>query len=574
MSGIPDLPPAVLLALAAVLLPVLPRLARAVLTVAVPLVALGMLLQFEHGPLVRTPFAGFELILLQVNSTNYVFGLIFLLISAAAGLYAWHLRDTTQQVAALLYGAGALGVTFAGDFFTLLIFWELMAVSSAWLVFARRQPDSTAAAFRYLLVHIVGGSILFAGIVVHYADTGSLLLGPLEPGGLASWLIFLGVAINVALPPFHAWLPDAYPKATVTGAIFMSALTTKSAVYIFVVLFTGWEFLAYWGMGMAVFGAIYAFLCNDIRQILAYHIVSQVGFMVAGVGVGTELAVNGTIAHAYSHILYKALLFMGAGAIIQATGKSKLTELGNLWRHLPGVAFLFMIGAVSISGVPFWNGFISKSMTISAAGYAHFEVVTLGLFLASVGTFLSIGLKIPFFAFWGPERNLKIEPIPRTMYAAMGVLAFLCTLYGVWPGLLYEILPHDKPYHPFTAYHFVETLQYLTLAFVGFWLVRHKVTPKEKIYLDTDWLFYRRTRPLAEMLVLTPVNAFFGAGVRLREAVVSSIARHWGNPRAWFQPASRSGDAFDPDTERAPLAHAVGFVLFFSVLLSLLFIAF
>lgn len=568
MTGIPDLPPAFLLLLTAVVIPILPRVARAVVTIAVPLVALAMLLQFEHGVRFTTSFAGFELILLQVGPLNYVFGIIFLLIAAIAGLYAWHIRDTSQQVAATLYGAGAVGVTFAGDFFTLLIFWELMAIASSWLVFARRTPESTRAGFRYILVHFVGGSILFGGIILHFAQTGSLALTALSiDQGLSAWLILIGVCVNVALPPLHAWLPDAYPKATITGAIFMSALTTKSAVYVLVVLFTGWDFLIYWGVFMALYGAIYAFICNDIRQVLAYHIVSQVGFMVAGVGIGTELSINGTVAHAYSHILYKALLFMGAGAILYATGTSKLTELGNLRKRLPGVTWLFMIGAFSISGFPLWNGFISKSIIISAAGHAHHSVAMLGLFLAGVGTFLSIGLKIPYFAFWGPDRNLSIKPLPKSMYAAMGILAFLCTLYGVWPDLLYRILPFDQPYHPFTAYHFIESIQLLALTFVGFWVLRHKAAAKEKLNLDTDW-FYRKSGPLATRFIVIPVNAFFAAGVRARAGVVEFTTRRFGNPRVWLHPDRSAEQPFDPDRERAPLSASIGFVVAFVVVIS------
>ncbi len=570
MTGIADLPPALLLIAAAALIPVLPRLARAFVTVGVPLVALGLLLGFEHGERFTVSFAGFDLILLQVGSTNFVFGIIFLLISAVASLYAWHIRDTSQQVAALLYSAGALGVTFAGDFFSLLIFWELMAVASSWLVFARRMPESTRAGLRYLMFHFVGGSILFGGIILHYAETGSLLLQPLSiDAGWSAWLILIGVAVNIALPPLHAWLPDAYPKATVTGAIFMSALTTKSAVYVLVVLFAGWEFLAYWGVAMALYGAIYAFICNDIRQILAYHIVSQVGFMVAGVGIGTEFAINGTIAHAYSHILYKALLFMAAGAILHATGTSKLTELGNLRRHLPGVAVLFMIGAFSISGVPLWNGFISKSIIISAASYDHYTFVMFGLFLASVGTFLSLGLKIPYFAFFGEDRQLPINRIPSTMYAAMGLLAFLCTLYGVWPDLLYRILPYERPYFPFTAYHFIETTQLLTLTFIAFWLLRRKAKPTNSLNLDTDW-FYRRSAPYVMRFVVVPVNVVFEFAERLRHQVVEGVIRGFANPHQWFKPFRKDEAGFDPDRERAPIGASIGFIMGLIIVLSFL----
>ncbi len=570
MNGIPDLPPAFYLIAAAALIPVLPRIGRAIISVGAPVLALALLPGLARDTeLFTANLAGFELILLQVNDINYVFGIVFLLITAVAALFAWHLRDTSQQVAAMLYGAGTAGITFAGDFFTLLIFWELMAISSSWLVFARKTPEATQAGFRYLLIHFFGGSLLFAGMLIHYAEVGSLLLAPLSMDqGLAAWLILAGVGVNVAIPPLHAWVADAYPKATVTGAIFMSALTTKSAVYVLLILFNGWEILLYWGVFMALFGATYAFICNDIRQILAFHIVSQVGFMVAAVGIGTAFSVNATIAFTFSNILNKTLLFMGGSAILYAAGTSKLTELGNLARRMPGVTFLFMIGAFAICGFPFWNGFISKSMVIAAAGDAHKTIAMFGLFLASVGTFLSIGLKIPYFAFWGPDRNLNLKPIPKTMYAAMGILAFLCTLHGVAPDLLYRMLPNDRPYHPYTAYHFVESIQLLGLTFIGFWIVRHKVAPKDKLNLDVD-IVYRKGAVVANALIVSPVNAFFTAGVRARGAIVEFMFSAFSNPRAWFQPWKSSRQEFDPDHERAPLAASIGFILLLVVALSL-----
>lgn len=568
MTGIPELPPAIPLILLAVVLPLLPRIARSVLTVGIPLAVLGMLLQMETGTRITAPFAGFELVLLQVTEFNFVFGVIFLLISAIASLYAWHIRDVGQQVAAVLYGGGALGVTFAGDFFTLLIFWELMAVASAWLVFARRTPESTRAGFRYLLVHAFGGSVLFGGILMVFGQTGSLALTALSPDqGLAAWLVLIGVAVNVALPPLHPWLPDAYPRATVTGAIFMSALTTKSAVYVLMVLFPGWSILVYGGVIMALYGVVYAVLANDIRQILAYSIISQVGYMVTGVGIGTALSLNGTAAHAYSHILYKALLFMGAGAVIQATGKSKLTELGGLASKMRVVVVLYMIGAFSISGFPLFSGFISKSIIVSSAGKAHLEAVMLLLLLASVGTFLHTGLKIPVFTFWAEQRNLEVRKLPWNMYAAMGIVAFLCTFYGVLPGSLYRMLPFEMDYHPYTAYHLIEAVQLLTFTFIGFWVLRGKLAGEPYIALETDWVYRRAAKPSLRLLV-DPVNAAFGFGARCRSLLVGWVSRRFGNPLDWFRLRSGGGPAYDPDHERAPLGGMVAAVLFAAVLVA------
>ena len=573
MSTIVDLPPALWLLVGSLALAFLRGRTGALVAVATPLLALALLLSAETGTRLALPVGPLELVLFQINATNLLFGIIFLLISSIASLYAWHVEDRGQRVMAMLYATGALGVTFAGDFFTLLVFWEVMAVSSSWLVFARRSEESLRAGFRYLMVHLAGGSVLMAGILLHYHQTGSIAVQSFAPGdGLAAWLILIGVCLNVALPPLHAWLPDAYPRATVTGAVFMSALTTKSAVYVLMILFPGWQLLVYMGVLMTLYGVVYAVLANDIRRILAYHIISQVGYMVTGVGIGTELALNGTAAHAYSHILYKALLFMGAGAVIQATGFSKLSDLGGLAQKMRSVLWLFMIGAFSISGFPLLNGFISKSIIISAAGEAHYPVMMLGLFLASVGTFLSIGLKIPAFTFWGKDRGIEVKALPMNMYLAMGGVAFLCFLYGVAPGLLYAIPPYGISYHPYSAYHLVESIQLLTFTFVGFWILRKKLVGKPYIALDTDW-FYRRGTPIVSALIVNPVNDLFARAAEIRSAAVERVARAFANPYHWFRANDGPANAFSADLERPPFGMSVFWlILVFAGLAALSFI--
>lgn len=570
MTGIPDLPPALFLIAGAVLLPLLSVRLRAFVTVAVPLLALVFLARLDHDATLMVPFAGVELILLQVSDLNFVFGVIFLLISAIASLYAWHLRDLGQQIAAMLYGAGAVGVTFAGDFLALLLFWELMALASAWLVFARQRSESTAAGFRYLLFHVVGGSILFGGIILLHAQTGTLQLRPLTPDqGFATWLILLGIGVNVGIPPFHPWLPDAYPRATETGAVFMSALTTKSAVFALLILFPGWSILVYGGALMTLYGTVYALLANDIRRILSYSIISQVGYMVVGVGIGTDLSIDGTIAHAYSHILYKALLFMGAGAIIHATGKSRLTELGGLGGRMPMVFFLFMIGTLAISGFPLLNGFVSKSMIVSAAGEAHYGRAAFLLHLASAGTFLHTGLRLPYYMFGGRARTGGLQPVPRGMYAAMALLAGLCIAYGIAPDLLYRMLPRGAEYHPFTMHHLVESLILLALTFAGFWLLRSKLKGRSRLVVDSDWI-YRRLAPHAERLFLVPIESVFEACADMLRRLVDIAARHSHNPHAWLNTHRGSGSAFDPDIERPPLANSLALILLSIAVLALL----
>src|SRR6266540_4636572 len=383
-----------------------------------------------------------------------------------------------------------------------------MAISSALLVWLRREPTAVAAGFRYLLVHILGGLILLAGIVLHWSQTGSLVFGDMKAssGGMAWGLILAAFLLNAAVPPLGAWLPDAYPEATVTGAVFMTAFTTKSAVYVLIRGYAGTDLLVWLGAAMAVYGVVYAVLENDARRLLAYHIISQVGYMVCGVGIGTELATNGATAHAFAHILYKALLFMGAGAVLETTGLRKLSDMGGLYKTMPLTLGLYMVGAFAISAVPLFSGFVSKSMVVSAAGDSHRTWVYLMLVLASSGTFLHTGLKLPYYMFFagnsarprgrtstrppGPEPEARGKEPPGNMLLAMGLAAAACVLIGVFPDLLYRQLPNPVDYAPYTLQHITSTLGMLGFTALGFFLLLKHLDPEPTISLDTDW-FYR-----------------------------------------------------------------------------------
>ena len=388
-----------------------------------------------------------------------------------------------------------------------------MSSGSSWrfhpslLVFLRREPSAVAAGFRYLLVHIFGGLILLAGILLHWSQTGSLAFGDMgafSSGGLAWALILVAFLLNAAVPPLGAWLPDAYPEATVTGAVFMTAFTTKSAVYVLIRGYAGTELLVWLGAAMAVYGVVYAVLENDARRLLAYHIISQVGYMVCGVGIGTALATNGATAHAFAHILYKALLFMGAGAVLQTTGLRKLSEMGGLYKTMPVTLGLYMIGAFAISAVPLFSGFVSKSMVISAAGETHRTAIFLMLTLASAGTFLHTGLKLPYYMFFGKDSGRARTGASRNMLVAMGLAAVACVLIGVFPGLLYQYLPNPVDFVPYTLRHVTSTLGMLSFTALGFFLLLKHLDPVPTISLDTDW-FYRRGSAFLVTLVRGPL---------------------------------------------------------------------
>ncbi|MYF64646.1 MAG: Na(+)/H(+) antiporter subunit D, partial [Chloroflexi bacterium] len=493
-------PPVLIMVVAAVLVALSPlSIVRKAIAVVAPLLVLAQLIWgLEAGDSVTLTWLALELEPLRADKLSIVFGYVFAIAAALGGIYAWHLEDRYQQAAALGYAGTSIGVVFAGDLLTLVLFWELMALTSAYLVWAGGYPGSRAAGTRYLFVHMVGGSTLLAGVLWHLGTGGSLDFSLFE-GSVAGWLVLGGFAINAAIVPLHAWLTDAYPEAGVTGSVFLSAFTTKTAVYVLARGFAGWEILIFLGVIMALYGVVFAVLENDIRRLLAYHIISQVGYMVAGVGIGTEIAINGAVSHAFAHVIYKGLLFMGAGAAVYATGRRTLTALGGISDRMRLVVVLYMVGAFAISAFPLFSGFVSKSLVVYAAEKEHIYWAVALLYLASVGTFLHTGLKLPYFTWFGPRRDdIHVGPVPRGMIVAMVLAAALCIGIGVYPTALYDQLPYLNTYEPYYADHVVRTLQMLGFTAVGFWLLRGKLGGEATITIDTDWV-YRKAGPLARV---------------------------------------------------------------------------
>lgn len=510
--------PALFFFIGAALLPFVKGRGKPALLIGAPLISFLSLLIAGEGNHGVFSIAGQELIFGRVDRLSLLFSYVFTLMAAVGMVYAMHVRRDGEHIAALLYAGSALGALFAGDLLTLFLFWESMAFSSVSLIwYGEKQvaaggkvllnPKAPRAGFRYLMVHLFGGAALLGGIVIHALQSKGIVFGPIPPSGWGGALILLGFLVNAAAVPLHAWLPDGYPEATVTGTVFLSAFTTKTAVYVLARGFAGTELLIYLGVIMTLYGVGYAMLENNIRRLLAYHIVSQVGFMVTGVGIGTELAINGAAAHAYAHIVYKALLMMGMGSVIFMTGRRKGSELGGLASQMPKTAILFMIGGFSISGVPLLSGFISKSMVISAAAESHRPVVYLLLTLASCGTFLSTTLKLPYAVFMGEERGIVSSDPPRNMQLGMALAAGLCLLLGIWPQLLYRLLPNPVEYHPYTAEHLAGSLQILLFTLLGFLLFLPKLHPKEAVSVDFDW-FYRKAAPASRWLLQVPLTRY------------------------------------------------------------------
>jgi len=491
---ISGLPPALLFLGGAALVPLLPRGIKQAFMLALPLAALYMIWQTPLGASWSFSFLDMQIVLMKLDRLSRVFAYIFLIISVIGFLFALKVEDDLQHSAALCYAGGALGVTLAGDWFSLYVFWEIMAVASTFLILASRTPAARKAAFRYILVHLFGGLLLLAGIVLSLSQGGGIAIGALKLEGAAAWLIFLGIALNAAIPPLHPWLKDAYPEATPTGAVFLSAFTTKSAVYIMCRTFAGAEVLIWVGAIMTIFPIFYAVLENDIRRVLSYSLMNQVGYMMCGIGIGTALAINGTVSHAFCHILYKSLLFMAAGSVLTMTGRIRCTDLGGLYKTMPLTAVFCMVGSASISAFPLFSGFVSKSMIVSAAGLQHLTTIWFMLQFASVGVIDHAGIKVPYFTFFGHDSGVRASDPPWNMTWAMGITAVFCVFLGVAPGPLYSILPFPVDYAPYTGAHVVGQLQLLLFGALAFVLLIYSgYYPAEirAINLDFDW-FYRK----------------------------------------------------------------------------------
>ena len=504
---------------------------RRALLLGLPAVVLAMVWQLGDGAALELAFLGYELTPVEGSRLGRLFATVFALMAFAGGLFALGRAGAAELAAALVYAGAAIGVALAGDLLTVFVFWELMAIGSTLVIWSAGGEAARRAGMRYVMVHLLGGVVLMAGIIGHAGETGSLAFHAMAAEGWPRWLILAGFLLNAGAPPLSAWIADAYPETSPSGMVFLSAFTTKAAVLVLLRGFPGAEILIYVGLYMMFYGIVYALLENDMRRILAYSIVNQVGFMVAGIGIGTELALNGAAAHAFTHIIYKALLLMSAGAVLAMTGRRKCTDLGGLFQSMPLTAACGIVGALSISSFPLTSGFISKSMISEAAAIEHLGLVWLLLTAATAGVFLHAGIKFPWFVFFQKDSGLRPPDPPWTMRAAMLLLAFLCIALGVYPAPLYAILPHPVDYAPYTRVHVVLMLQLLLFAGLAFFVMLPWMRRTLTISLDWDW-FYRvlgRRWALAAGRAIAAADERVRRAVRLQlDAIIAEVFRHHG----------------------------------------------
>ena len=489
-----EISPGLILILGALLVPLLKGFVRSVYMLTLPALAFAQLVALPYGDLGQMSVLGLPLVTLRIDRLSTIFGYIFLIASSLGVLYTLYHDDVVQHVAGLVYAGSAVGAVFAGDLVTLFLYWEGTAIASVFLIWANRTERSFDAGMRYLIIQIGSGVLLLAGTLIHFHATQSIAFNKLGLVSTGTWLIFLAFGIKCAFPLLHNWLQDAYPEATPGGTVMLSAFTTKLAVYALARGYAGTEILVPIGAAMTVFPIFYAVIENDLRRVLAYSLNNQLGFMVVGIGIGSELALNGTAAHAFCHILYKALLFMSMGAVLLRVGTVKGSELGGLYKSMPWTTAFCIVGAASISAFPLFSGFVSKSLIIAAALENGYFWTWLVLLFASAGVFHHSGIKIPYFAFFAHDSGKRCAEAPASMLVAMALTALLCIGIGVWPAPLNAILPIKVDLVPLTVGDVVTQMKLLIFSGLDFFImVDTGLYPPElrSVNLDTDW-FYRR----------------------------------------------------------------------------------
>ena len=531
------------------------RFASIALVIA-PILGFWHVYTLELGSASNLALFGYDIIGVAVDQQAKLFGYLFHLAALVAGIYSFHLRDPWQISMALLYAATAVGVAFAGDMLSLFLWWEGLAITSVFQIWGRKTKQAEESGFRYLFFHVSSGLLLLAGILFRYHGEGAsaLSLEPLtkalEAGDLGAWLILLAIGVKAAFPGLHVWLKDGYAEATATGPVWLCAFTTKCAVCMLARLFPGAEILIAIGGVMAMFPIFYAVIENDLRRVLCYSKINQIGFMVVGIGIGTPLAIDGAIAHAYTHVLYKGLLFMSMGAVLYRTGEIRGSHLGGLYKTMPWTTGFCIVGAASISAFPLFSGFVSKSIIITETARNGHVFIWMCLLFASAGVFHHAGIKIPFFAFFAHDSGLRPKEAPINMLIAMGISSFMCIFLGCNPQWLYDMLPNGAAgYHPYDATHVITQLEILLFSALAFTLLnlRGKYPPElPSVNLDIDWLYRKAGRKFMVAMdvfwnglnklvhkvfmggIVSQVNAFTKAGQVHVLTLSAEILHHLG----------------------------------------------
>lgn len=346
---------------------------------------------------------------------------------------------------------GMNGVIVTGDLFNLFVFLEIASIASYALVGFGTEAEELEASFKYAIMGSVASSFIFLGIAFLYGFTSTLNMADMarvlsaRPGTwvmpFVAVLFFMGFGLKAALVPFHAWLPDAHPSAPASISAMLSGVLIKTlGVYSLVrVLFNIMGITHTYSLTLMFLGAlsmvttvILALSQWDLKRLLAYHSISQIGYVVLGIGLGTPLGIVGGLFHLFNHSVFKSLLFLNSGSIDYAASTRDLKEMGGLKSRMPVTAQTNLIASLSIAGIPPFNGFFSKLIIIFACiqkGYMGYAVA------AVIGSLLTLAsfMKVQRYAFLGElkERNKDIKEVPAAMKFSMIGLALICLLGGL-----------------------------------------------------------------------------------------------------------------------------------------------
>ena len=560
--------PGLILIVFGILIMIVPEKLRKVLMIAGPvLAALAALGLDADSSLCIDIVPGVTLQLLRVDRLAKIFMMVFSIASLIGAVYALNSKSRWETGFEAIYAGSSMGAVLAGDWISLIVFWEIMAAASWLIIMSAKTEKASKAGFRYLLVHMLGGNLLLAGIIVKAAGGGSMVISCLTGNqDAAFWLILIGVAVNAAMPPLNSWISDAYPEAPVGGTVYMASFTTKVGVYYVIRLFVGTEFLIWVGVFMAIYGASMALIENDLRRLFSYHIVSQLGYIVAAAAVGGALGIDGAAAHTFNNILYKGVLFMCCGAVITATGKRRISDLSGLYRKMPLTALCFLIASLAIAGFPLFNGFVSKSLIMNAMAEGGYHVAEILLMIASVGTLLSVALKVNYFLFFGKpssecEAHLEVKPVPLNMKIAMVMGTAGCVIIGLMPNLLYELTPFGSDGHPFTVDHVTQYIELFAAATLVFVMYIDHMAPHVAVTLDFDW-FYRKPLDVVVRWISAAVSGAFEACGRLVSRLVAAGSRYLHRPTAVLEDMGvkvphRNGGIEDDDVLMKPAGSLV-----------------
>lgn len=509
-----------------------------------PVLALGALFGINtKSTMVYAISSKLSIDLISFDNLALIFMVAYCIVSLIAAIYSVNGDNKYEMGFALMYAGSNMGVVLSGDVLALLIFWELGAIASCYIVYSKRTRKSTRASFRYILMHGFGGNMLLVGLIAYMCKYGTEIINLTGQGGFIFWMIFIGVAVNAAVPPVNSWMPDAYPESTIGGTVYLASFTTKSAIYVMIRFFAGTEWLVWVGAFMAIYGVCMALLENDMRRLFSYHIISQLGYMVASLAMGDGYGVDGAAAHAFGNIMYKGVLMMCAGAIIYATGKRKITELGGIGKQMPVTAGCFLIASLAIAGMPFLNGFASKALVMHAVNEGGYALASFLLTVASVGTWMSITLKFNYFVFFGkpvsgvPTPKEDIKPIPVNMKIAMVIGSVACIVTGVMPKLVYNMTPGMTDGHPFTPEHIIEYIMLFIGGTIIFFLFINRMKPHDELSIDFDWFY----RVALDKFIEWISKGTYAVFVYFDKVVLKScqyMGNHLGNPYLWTEASS------------------------------------